>query len=422
MKFKLSKYIIPSIISMVVVGTNANIDGFFIGGILGDNGLAAINIAWPIVAFIASLGTGIGVGGSVILNKLRGEGNTKKAEKIKNTTIFLLVTAGVLVGLLLYLFRTPILEFMGANGEVLKHSDDYSKVISVGAICQIVGAGMLVLLRNDSKTYQSMVYSLSGLVLHIVLDFAFASKLIMPGVALATVLSQGVICVLSFVSLKIDKTVKFDMKEITYILKETAAPFGINFVPSLVLFFTNIFALKTGGVAAVSAYAAMSYAVYTFDYIFQGICDGIQPIISYCKGSNDKAEEKRAVMSAAIIIYVFSLICAVLTPALIKILPVVLGVSSDALSMIKTGMWIYALSYPFKATVKFVCSYYYASGKALLSNILVYLDPIVFTPGFLILMTKFAGVNGVWLSMPFAQILLTIVATSVILQLRKYSK
>ena len=73
MKFKLSKYIIPSVISMVLVGSYTNIDGLFIGNITGDNGLAAINFAWPIVALITSVGTGIGVGGSVILSTLRGK-------------------------------------------------------------------------------------------------------------------------------------------------------------------------------------------------------------------------------------------------------------------------------------------------------------------------------------------------------------
>ena len=68
MNFKLSRYIIPSVISMVLVGTYTNIDGLFIGNVTGDAGLAAINFVWPIVAFITSLGTGIGIGGSVLLN------------------------------------------------------------------------------------------------------------------------------------------------------------------------------------------------------------------------------------------------------------------------------------------------------------------------------------------------------------------
>ena len=82
MKFKLSKYIVPSIVSMVLVGTYTNIDGFFIGSVSGDDGLAAINIVWPIVAFITSPGTGIGVGGSVLMSALRGCGKTSDSEKV----------------------------------------------------------------------------------------------------------------------------------------------------------------------------------------------------------------------------------------------------------------------------------------------------------------------------------------------------
>lgn len=55
MKFNLAKYIVPSVISMVLIGTYTNIDGFFIGNATGDNGLAAINFAWPIIAFATSI-------------------------------------------------------------------------------------------------------------------------------------------------------------------------------------------------------------------------------------------------------------------------------------------------------------------------------------------------------------------------------
>lgn len=58
MNFRLSKFVIPSVISMVLVGTYTNIDGFFIGNVTGDDGLTAINIVWPIVAFITSLERG----------------------------------------------------------------------------------------------------------------------------------------------------------------------------------------------------------------------------------------------------------------------------------------------------------------------------------------------------------------------------
>ncbi len=422
MKFKLSKYIIPAIISMVVVGTNANIDGFFIGQILGDDGLAAINIAWPIVAFIASLGTGIGIGGAVILNRKRGEGDSAGAEEVKNTTICMLLAFGILVGALTYIASVPILKLMGADGAVLEYANSYSSVISAGAVFQVVAAGLLVLLRNDEKTYASMIYSLVGLILHLVLNFLLAEGFVMSGVAASTVISQGVIMILGFISIMPKKSAKPRLNTVPQILVGSLAPFGINFVPSLVLMFTNAAALKWGGVAAVSAYAAMSYAVYTFDYVFQGICDGIQPIISYCYGANDKDQERHTLKCAGITLGGVSVLCIILTPVLIKLLPPALGVSGSAADIIVSAFWIYAVSYPFKAAVKFLCSYYYATQKQLLSNILVYLDPLLFTPLSLFLLTMCFGSTGVWLSMPISQILLSLVGVAVIMAKHKIDK
>ncbi len=405
MKFELSRYIVPSIISMVVVGTNANIDGFFIGRILGDDGLAAINIAWPIVAFIAALGTGIGIGGAVILNRARGAGDSAHAERVKNTTLLLLSIAGILVGTLAYAARVPLLQWMGAADAVLTYAEGYASVIAAGAITQVLGAGLPVLLRNDEKTYESMVCSLAGLLLHVLFDVCFAARFVMPGVALATVLSQLAIVVSGFLILKINIGMGLvrDAKTVGAILISATAPLGINFVPSLVLLFTNTAALSAGGVAAVSAYAAMSYAVYTFDYIFQGVCDGIQPIVSYARGADDRVEERRAVRAAAIILGALCVFCIVLTPFLVRLLPMALGTSEQAAVLLSRGMWIYAVSYLPKAAVKLICSYYYSVGNSVLSNLLVYLDPLVFTPLGLWLFTKTNGIDGVWMSMPFAQ-------------------
>ncbi len=417
--FKLSKYIIPSIVSMVVVGTNANIDGFFIGNILGDAGLAAINIAWPIVAVICSLGTGIGIGGSVLLNRMRGLGGEEDAERVKNLTLILLLLFGIISGAVFSLLAEPLLSLMGAEGEVLLHSLEYSRVISAGAVAQVLGAGLVVLLRNDKRTYTSMVYSLIGLVLHIALDVVLARPLGMTGLALATVVSQGVIFILAIISLGVNVRAMPRISHLPSVLVNSIAPFGINFVPSLVLLFTNAAALASGGVAAVSAYAAMSYAVYTFDYIFQGISDGIQPVVSYCRGSGDLAQERRAVRSAAVISGVFSVVCVLLTPLLIIVLPSALGASGEAAEIIKTAFWIYAVSYPPKAFVKFISSYLYSSNRQLLSSILVYIDPLILTPVSLLLLTKAFGGVGVWISMPLSQILISVIGAAALLIMTK---
>ena len=423
MKFKLSKYIIPAVISMVLVGTYTNIDGLFIGNITGDDGLAAINIAWPIVAFITSVGTGIGVGGSVMINDMRGKGKTAEAENLKRTTIALLAISGIVVTALSMIVYKPLLKAMGAEDKVFTHACNYALVISAGAFLQVAGAGLVVLLRNDGKTIASMLYTALGLIVHIALDFCTVKKYELYGVAVSTVVSQGVVLVCCFISLKIKSKrtdesggeipPKLSFRGVKEILSASVAPFGINFVPSATLLFTNYFALKCGGTAAVSAYAIMSYAVYTFDYVFQGVCDGVQPVISYQNGAGDIPGKKKTIKTAVLLLFALSVVFSALTPAMIAFLPGIFDVSDVAAKMINTGLKIYSLSYVLKASVKFICAYCYSVREKIISDILTYLDPIVFTPFFLFILSSAVGINGVWWSVECAQAAVCVVAAAI---------
>ena len=68
MKKTFLRYVIPSMIAFVFSGLYAMVDAFFVGRNVGDKGLAAINIAYPMVAFVQSVGTGIGIGGAVYIS------------------------------------------------------------------------------------------------------------------------------------------------------------------------------------------------------------------------------------------------------------------------------------------------------------------------------------------------------------------
>ena len=65
-------YVLPSMLTMVLSGFYAIVDGFFVGQATGDIGLGAINIAWPIAALLQAAGIGVGVGGSVLMSLFSG--------------------------------------------------------------------------------------------------------------------------------------------------------------------------------------------------------------------------------------------------------------------------------------------------------------------------------------------------------------
>lgn len=403
MKFNLAKYILPSVISMVLVGTYTNIDGLFIGNVAGDGGLAAINFAWPIVALITSVGTGIGVGGAVTINHLRGQNSASAAEVAKRTSFFLLLFAGLTVTLFCGCLYAPLISLMGAEGEAFEYAKDYALVVSLGALFQVMGAGLVVLLRNEGKTYRSMFFTLAGLVVHILLDVLLVEKYLLYGVAVSTILSQTIVAGLCLSSVRISWREKKGLVYAGGILKSSTAPFGLNFVPSAVLLFTNFFAVRAGGTEAVSAYAVMSYAAYTFDYIFQGVCDGVQPVVSYYAGARDAVGKRRAVKCSVLTLAFLSVLFSALTPLLISLLPGLFSVSLQTENYIRSGFVFYAFSYPLKASVKFICAYCYSLKKHFLSNVLTYLDPLIFTPLFLATLPLALGTNGIWLALPLSQ-------------------
>ena len=379
----MSKYILPAVVSMVLVGAYTNIDGLFIGKAAGDDGIAAINIVWPIVALITSLGTGIGVGGSVVVSNLQGKGETVLAATARRTSLFLLIIAGLAATLVLFFCYSPLLNLMGAEGQVFAYAKNYAFVVTLGAVFQVMGAGLV-------------------LVIHIMLDWLLVNRFVLYGVAVSTVIAQAVVMAAGLFSYRIKW---FERIRFTYgweIIRSALAPFGVNFVSSLVLLFTNYFALRTGGTAAVSAYGVMSYAVYTYDYVFQGVCDGVQPIISFCNGAEDDEQKRNTVRIAVILLGALAVIFALITPVMIWGLPALFSVSAQTGIFMQQGLIIYAFSYPFKAGIKFICAYHYSNKRAWQANILIYLDPLL-TPLFLMFLPQLFGMNGIWLALPLTQ-------------------
>ena len=146
----------------------------------------------------------------------------------------------------------------------------------------------------------------------------------------------------------------------------------------------------------------MSYAVYTYDYVFQGVCDGVQPIISFCNGAEDDEQKRNTVRIAVILLGTLAVVFALITPVMIWGLPALFSVSAQAGIFMQQGLIIYAFSYPFKAGIKFICAYHYSNKRAWQANLLIYLDPLL-TPLLLMFLPQLFGMNGIWLALPLTQ-------------------
>lgn len=195
------KFVIPSIIAFALSGIYAIVDGFFVGNTIGDSGLSAINITYPVSALIQSIGTGIGMGGAVYYSINTAEGNKKRANKFIAVSWWLLLIASIIFTLLTLFLATPILSLLGANGTVLAYATQYLKVIALGATLQILGTGLIPFIRNYGSSFWAMFAMLGGFVTNVILDYLFVWVFNqgMIGAALATIIGQGVTLLIAII-------------------------------------------------------------------------------------------------------------------------------------------------------------------------------------------------------------------------------
>lgn len=419
-------FILPSTLSFLLTGIYSIIDGIFVGRAMGDMGLAAINIAWPLVALIIALGTGIGMGASVMVSLNRGAGHDDAADQMEGNALFLLVVSSLILTGILYFFGSPLMTLLGAAGEVHTHAMTYLHYILYGAVIQTVASGLTPLMRNRGAAVYSMCAMACGCILNIILDYVLI--LVFPlglmGAAIATVLGQLVtlIFALFFYSKKenrIDPShIKPSGSAVKSILKVAASPFGLTYLPSITIILMNLQCTKYGGDEAVSAYAVLAYLVSFMELLVQGISDGAQPLLSLSKGQNDK----KTLRSYTLLTFALGIGVGILSGSLMFLLrhqiPVFYGTSDAAAELIVHAAPAFSLVMALYGLTKPSVSYFYATEHLKQSSTLVY-GEVLLTVGTILTLPIVLKLDGVWFTMPCVQIVLSVLAVLFLLTQKK---
>lgn len=406
---------IPTVFSLLMSGLYGVMDGLFVGRAVGDAGLAAINIAWPIAAVITAVGIGIGSGGSVLYSNSNGKGEQERGEVVYHQTITLLFAAAMVLLIVLGFTYPAILSALGAKGDVYQKAVEYIQIIIFGAVFQVMGTGFIPMLRNRNLAFQAMVSMAAGMGVNGVLNYLllFVVKIGIRGAAVGTIAAQFVVLVISSYLIygrqKVHLKVVWQHKMIGEILKIGISAFGLSLAPSIVLLFTNLQCLKYGGDAAVACYAVISYIVFPVQSMLMGIGDGTQPLMSFYSGAK-KMEELRFVKKIASIAVVgMGAVFFVIVILVLKYIPDVFGMQMDSQAYFGTGMAVSAVSFLFTGLAKFHISYLNATLQVKKAMQLIYGETIVVAPFLIFLLPYVFKINGIWLSLPGTQLIMLLI-------------
>ena len=406
---------IPTVFSLLMSGLYGVMDGLFVGRAVGDAGLAAINIAWPIAAVITAVGIGIGSGGSVLYSNSNGKGEQERGEVVYHQTITLLFAAAMVLLIVLGFTYPAILSALGAKGDVYQKAVESIQIIIFGAVFQVMGTGFIPMLRNRNLAFQAMVSMAAGMGVNGVLNYLllFVVKIGIRGAAVGTIAAQLIVLVISSYLIygrqKVHLKVVWQHKMIGEILKIGISAFGLSLAPSIVLLFTNLQCLKYGGDAAVACYAVISYIVFPVQSMLMGIGDGTQPLMSFYSGAK-KMEELRFVKKIASIAVVgMGAVFFVIVILVSKYIPDVFGMQMESQAYFGTGMAVSAVSFLFTGLAKFHISYLNATLQVKKAMQLIYGETIVVAPFLIFLLPYVFKINGIWLSLPGTQLIMLLI-------------
>lgn len=408
----LLQYSVPAIIGMTVTSLYNIIDSIFIGHGVGAMAISGLAVTFPLMNLVIAFCTLVGVGGATISSIFLGQKDTEKATDVLHNVLILCIINGVCFGGLTFLFLDPILVFFGASEVTLPYARDFMQVLLLGNPIVFVFIGLNNMMRATGYPKKAMLSSLLTVGVNIILApiFIFSFGWGIRGAAFATVIAQscGTIWVLAHFMRK-DSYIRFQrgaygLKKhiIKSILSIGMSPFLMNVCACTVVIIINNSFKSYGGDLAIGAYGIVNRVLTLFVMTVLGLSQGMQPIVGYNFGAKrfDRVRKTlKKVVIAGMGITTFGFLLSEFWPHGI----VAMFTDHEGLTTISTfGLRMACLMFPLVGGQIVITNFFQSIGKAKISIFLSLSRQLLFLIPCLMILPRYWGVTGVWISMPIA--------------------
>ena len=302
----LARLAIPAVVAQVINLLYNIVDRIYIGHIpeVGASALTGVGLFMPMLMLLNAFALLCGSGGAPLASIEMGRKNRDAAEKILGNCFALLMGFAVLLTAVFYVAAPSLLRLFGASEITFPYAIEYARIYILGTFFVMIVMGMNPFITTQGFATTSMLTTVIGAVINIILDpiFIFVLDMGVRGAALATVLSQAVsaLWILRFLTGK--KTIlRLQRKNLrpdgrvvkrclglgvsTFVMMSTESLLSVSFTSSLARF---------GGDLAVGAMTIITSVSQLAIMPMQGICQGGQPIISYNFGAGKPDRVKKA--------------------------------------------------------------------------------------------------------------------------------
>lgn len=302
---------IPLILAQLIQLLYNVVDRIYIGHLPGadSTALTGVGLVFPLTTFIAAVTLLFGTGGAPLFSIARGAREEQKAERILGNTFSLLLGAAMILFVLCYIFRKPVLYLFGASDASYVYADEYLRIYLLGTVFVMISTGMNGFINAQGFPKVGMFTTMIGAVLNLFLDpvFIFVLKLGVGGAAAATVVSQIVsaIWVLRFLMgkkaiLTIKKeNMRVDWKLSREIVSLGMAGFMMQGTNCLVQVVCNATLKIYGGDLYVGIMTVINSVREILSLSVNGLSSGAQPVLGYNYGAKEYDRVKQGIRFVA---------------------------------------------------------------------------------------------------------------------------
>lgn len=421
----------PGAVSMLASALYQLLDGMMVGQILGETPFAALNLAMPFVIINFSLADLIGVGASVPIAMNLGKKKDEEANNIFSCACLMIVAAGAAIGALLYAAAPFLMRLLGAEGRLLSDAVSYMRVYALCSPVTTIVFAMDNYLRICGKIRFSMFLNIcmSALIAGLEFIFLYYFRFGVWGAALATCLGMAASALVALsrftggrLQLKFRKP-RFSASMIRQIIACGSPNFLNNIAGRVTSILLNTILLRVGGSTAVSVYGILMYAEGFIQPLLYGMCDSLQPAVSFNWGAGDRkrvAAIERCCFTASAVVSLASAAVLFLFPGQLAV--IFIGETASAYYAMAVGaLQLFALTYLIRwfsfAVQSYMLAVGNATGAALISLSFALLFPVI-----LILVLWPLGLTGIWLNFGGNSLLTGILAAIVLLRFQRNSR
>ncbi len=429
-------YFIPAFIGVFVYALYNIIDRIFIGNIdnIGADALNGVSVIFPIMLIFIAFGVLFGIGSSILISVNLGRKNNERAELILGNNISITVITSIVISILGFIFKTPLLNIFGATSTTITYADQYLSIILGGLIFQLVGFGLNNIIRSEGNANIAMISMLLSAFVNIGLDYVFIVLLNMgvKGAAYATVISMIVLCIWvvahfnssrSVIRIK-PKNLIINWQVIHDIIKVGMAVFWMQIAGSLTQGLITKKLIVLGG---DNAAGAMGVIISISTMVIMSVISinmAGQPIYGYNYGANNYERVRKCLR---ISLHAASAICLFYW-VIIQLFPTQLVLlfnrdNEELINLGANGLRIALVFLPLVGIQYIANNFFQSIGKANTATALTLLRQIIILIPLLMILPNFWGLNGIWMSLALADILSTAIIIAILYrQLKKLPK